>query len=199
MILAAVIASILFALFYPQPSRVVLYLYACLYGDLVIFAANQFWGDTSKVYAVAYAVMTGLILLAIGNIVLEAVRTRQNSYKALGLVFVLSVTLGRLCFAGLGHQAHYYDFIGIIEGAFLFGAGLTIGYLAPYLERTSLGLTLACLWLGQSFWRLGFYLHVESAEWLRLNWRIPPLLGILGFSLLGWLSRRRIYAACRAR
>lgn len=193
----AIVGSLVFALWNWPPRCVSLYLWAQLIYALTVFPVNHFWHDTSLVYTFVYVSATALVFAAIANIVLGAVRTRQNSWKAFGIVGVLSVTLGRLAVLGLAHPARYYDWIGIIEGCFLFAAALTLGAVAPYLERTDLALVLAGLWFAQAWFRIGFYLHLE--EWGKWNWRVPPLLGIVGFVLVGAFSRRRFVRLVRSR
>jgi hypothetical protein len=170
-------------------GRIRLYLLSCLLADAILFPLGRFAKDTSHLYAWAYAVLTGLILLVVAWIVLEALRKHQNSWKALGIVGVLSVALGRAAMLGIGHTARYYDWIGILEGCCLFAAGLTYGCLAPYLERTSIALVLSGLWLSQSFFRIGYY--VLNPAWAKWNWRIPPIIGTCGFLLIALLSRQR--------
>lgn len=197
MILAAITVSLLVALFYPQPQLVVRYLYAQLYGTLLLFAVNWRAGDTSTAYLAAYATVTAVILATVGRIVWDAVLTRQNSWKAVGIVSVLAVTLGRMAFLGLGRLAEAHDYIVIVEGTLLFAAGLTVGFLAPYVERMGLAFLLAGLWMAQSFFRLGFALHITDGQWMENNWRVPPALGISAFLLIGWLGRRRLKQTLR--
>jgi hypothetical protein len=185
-ILAALTASCLFALAWPQPKPITCYLYAKLLGNLTLFAINALLGDSSNTYLVCYLLVTGIILLAVAGIVLDGIRSAQNSFKPLGPILVLSGALIRLATLALGHPAHIQDMVGIAEGAFLFAAGMSYGCLAPYLERTYLALVLGGLWIAQAFWRIGLYVHLPA--WRSFDWRVPPLLGVIAYLLLGLLG-----------
>jgi len=83
----------------------------------------------------------------------------------------------------------YYDVLAVLEGSTLFGCGLIIGGIAPYLERTGLAFTLCGMWMAQAFFRIGFYTHLVDDRWIKANWLVPPIIGIVGFLLIGLLSR----------
>lgn len=197
MILVALTIAGLFALYYPQPQCVSRYLWAKVVGNLILFAVDWLWNDTSKVFLWFYAAVTAMILYMVARIVIAALGTMENHWKAVGAVTVLSVTLARLSFVGLGHPAGVKEIVSILEGVALFASALFIGVLAPRLERTGLAFTLAGCWLAQSFCRIGFYVHFTSALARRLDWRVFPAIGITGFLLIGMIARRRFMGYVR--
>lgn len=198
MILGAALVSILFALFYPQPERVVKWLYSQLYGTILLFAINRWYGDGSKVYLATYAVVTAIILGTVLAIVLGSLRLKQHSYRGAALLALAFLTFGRWCYVHIEHP-QFSDCIGITEGSILLWAAMCLGYLVPYMKETGLAATLTGLWFCQSMFRIWFYVSGPSEWFLWLNWKLPPLLGISAFLLIGWLGRQRIYAPLRAR
>jgi hypothetical protein len=182
----AVLAAVLFAGWRSRRVPALLwYFVAQAAYALVVFPARFFLSDTSVFYAIIYATMTGVVLLSIVRIAWNAVITRQNSWRAVAIVGLLSVTVGRVAFMELDHPARYYDCIGIIEASALFWAALVLGAVSPYIIRWKVSFTLAILWFCQSWFRYGFYTHIPDKFWLALNWRIPPVLCIIGFILIG--------------
>lgn len=198
MILAGLIFAALFALFYPQPERVIKYIYAKLYGNILLFSVNHWWGSTSRVYEVTYACVTAVILGTVLAIVIGALRLKQHSYRGAALLALAFLTFGRWCYVHIEHP-QFSDAIGIIEGSILLWAAMCLGYLVPYMKETGLAATLTGLWFCQSMFRIWFYVSGPSEWFLWLNWKLPPLLGISAFLLIGWLGRQRIYAPVRAR
>ena len=194
MILALLTLAVLFALCYPQPKLVVYYLSAKLYGNLILFTVKWLYGDTSPEYLLSYITITSIILLTILVIIADSISMKQRSWRAAGMLGMLSIILGRVAIIKLVHHPQLCDYVGITEGCFLFWAGWTLGYLAPYLERTDLAYTLASLWLAQSYFRIKFYIHILDPNWLAANWLVPPALGVIAYLLIGLLSRHRLRA-----
>jgi len=141
----------------------------------------QLSGDTSLEYLTAYAVMTGLILTCVVWIASEGL-----SYRSAGFASVLALTVARMAYVSLGHPAKGYEWVQLTEAGILLWAALCVGGRAPYVRNGAVSLVLALLWLAQAFFRLGFILHLES--WLPYNWRVPPILGIVAFLIVGGLA-----------
>jgi hypothetical protein len=181
-----VLAAVLFAGWRSRHVPVLLWYFIsqAVYA-VVVFPAGRLLGDTSVPYSVIYAILTGIVLASVVRIAWNTATTRQNSWRAAAIVGVLAITVGHVAFKELDHPARYYDWIGIVEASVLFWAALVIGATAPYIGRWKVAFTLALLWFGQAWFRYGFYTHLPDKFWLTLNWRVPPLLCITGFILIG--------------
>jgi len=177
-----VLAAVLFAGWRTR-HQASLFAYFCVQAAYVpvIWGVERFSGDTSLEYLTAYAVMTGLILTCVVWIASEGL-----SYRSAGFASVLALTVARMAYVSLGHPAKGYEWVQLTEAGILLWAALCVGGRAPYVRNGAVSLVLALLWLAQAFFRLGFILHLES--WLPYNWRVPPILGIVAFLIVGGLA-----------
>ena len=184
-----VLAAILWALWRTRKS---LALAAYFFAQLAYVPATRYvawrYGDTSNYYVWTYGLFTGLILLAALNLALRLIFRRRHPWRAIACALVLAITLAHIAFSGLDHPAAYYDYIGISEGVTLAFAGVLLGGVSFWTEKPLLFLCLGLLWLGQCWFRLGFYMHITEQQWLRANWTVPAWLCIGGFALVGALA-----------
>jgi multidrug transporter EmrE-like cation transporter len=183
------LASILFAGCQARhiPSLLCYFFAQALY-TAIGYEVYRSYGAGSVAYAVVYSAGTAVILLTCLNLVWEALRGRGYVLRAVVVAGILSLTLGKMAFLGLGHPAKYYDWIGLTEGTLLLWCGLLIGGVSPHTRYAGINLALSLLWIAQALFRWGFYLHFP--DWLMLNWKVPPALCIVGFAVVGWLARR---------
>jgi hypothetical protein len=184
-------ASILFAgwrcRFIP---RLYQYFFAQALYTVVLFNLRWLVGDTSRIYAAAYSLLTGIILLAVGRIATENLSGHQYSCRGAVIAGVLAIILVRLAFVGLQAPVRYYEWIHLIEAGALIWAGLCVAGTAPYCDRWDIAFTLGMLWLVQALFRLGFILHLPSETWVRYNWIVPPAACIIAFTAIGLLEGR---------
>jgi hypothetical protein len=172
-------AAVLFAL-WRSTGRLRHYFAAQAIATPILFALAP-W-DTTRLYLWAYAILTGLILAAIVSLVWDF-----KYWRGMAIAAVLALSVGHLAFAWLPGAPKPSDIVGITEGAILFWGGLVLGGTAPYRAKPLLSLVLAWLWFAQALFRWGFYLHLPSETWLRMNWRVPPILCIVAFLIVGGL------------
>lgn len=195
MILAALTLAALFALLYDPSQRLCNYIYAKMYGNILLFAVNHWWGDKSLFYGIIYVLVTGIVLATVIALVAGIIEHRQNSWRGAAFIALAAWAFALFCYFNMGkHDA--YDLVCIAEGAILFWAGLTAGLLAPYVKNMGIAIVLSGLWLSQSAFRVYHYVWEHPVmEWL--NWKLPPVLGITAFLLIGLLQRRQLYRDCR--
>jgi|SRR5882757_9494747 len=200
MVLLALIFAALYALYWPQPDRVVKFIYAKLYGNLIGLLVHYRWpdkdGQSSVEYGLAYTLITAAILGTIIAITVEAVQRKQRSWRGSAFMGLIAWSVALLCFFNTS-PVKPLDMVRIAEGAILLWAALTLGCLAPYMDNFALATVLAWWWFAQALFRTYFYVFETNDVMLWLNWKLPPLLGFIAFLLLGWVSRQRIYAAAR--
>jgi hypothetical protein len=164
-----------------------LYQYFCAQAvyTIVIWPLHWTVGTSSHLYAWAYSILTAFILMSVCRIALESVQSKQNSWKGAAIAGVIAITTGHFAWTGMSVPIRYYSVIGVIEGTVLLWAGIVVGSLSSWADRTAIALTLAILWVMQAGWQWGFYLNL--AEWRRLNWIISPLLPTIAFLIIGLL------------
>jgi hypothetical protein len=165
------------------------YFFAQTVYTIVIWPLHWAVGTSSHLYAWAYSILTAFILMSVCRIAIESIQSKQNSWRGAAIAAVVALTLGHFAWTGMPTPIRYYSMIGVIEGTVLLWAGIVVGALAPWAERWGIALTLAVLWVAQTAWRFGFYLHLH--DWLRFNWIVSPLLPTVAFAIIG-LSLRPV-------
>lgn len=168
------------------------YFFTKVLANVVLFSLALLLGDTSTLYAWAYACLTGLILVAMGIIAWQAIWRISGSLKLLGIPLALAFGLGRLAYAGMAVPLRFAGWIHLIEGCGLFLCAMLVGCAAPYSRRADVLLILSLWWVTLGTFRLGFWMHVSDPHWLALNWVVPPWLGVAGFLLVGWRVKRHL-------
>jgi hypothetical protein len=172
------------------PANVERYLWAVLAQIPFCLAANAWWGIWSVEYAAVYVFFTGLILWCICRIALDCLRERQYRLRAAAIMFILAVMLVKMAFTGLPRPVDGFAMISLIEGFVLAWCGSLCAFLAPYTRRPDLIFPLAVFWLALALYDFGWVLH--GRMWDRINWLVPPALGVCCFSLLAWRLRAKV-------
>lgn len=178
--------SILFAGWWTRHS-LALFAYFCaqFVGTLAAVVVHYACGDDSLAYGATYIVLTAAILFSVVNMARLCIG--RNHARICAIATILSVTLTRMAYLALGHSPMWYDWIGLIEGGVLFWSGLIVGFASPFQQRTGIHLSFGLLFLAQTGWRWGFYIHMPG--WNDLNWIVSPSIPILAFTVIGLLAR----------
>ena len=179
--------TLLLALRQNPPTSLRRYLWAQLVYIPFVWAAGWLWGDWNWRYAAVYAGFTVVILLAILGVIREQLTAWRYPARLAGMTFLLGMVLTRGAFVGAKASFDGYGAISLGEGFFLSWAGILAAFVAPYTKRPDITFTLGMLWIVQAGYDFGWLLH--GRLWQEWNWLVPPLTGMVAFSLLAWRLR----------
>lgn len=137
-----------------------------------------------KAYGWVYALATGLVFLAIGNLVRGSLLTARYKARLLAIAGILALVFTRMGFLGLGRAPGWADWLVLVEGGLLVVSGALIGVGAPYAKQPDIAVGLSVLWLMQALVAFSFSLHFP--RWNVVDPYARAIVGILGFLFLGW-------------
>jgi hypothetical protein len=95
-----------------------------------------------------------------------------------------------MAFLGVPKPVDGFAVISLVEGFFLVWCGSLCAFLAPYTRHPDLVFPLAVFWLALALYDFGWVLH--GHVWDRINWLVPPALGMATFSLLALRLRAKV-------
>lgn len=182
--IAVEFAAIFWALgcaLYPCPKSLRLYLLAALVAVTGAEASLAFYGETSREYAILYALFTAIGLLAALNVARDQLAKHWHVFAGIGAALLVDARV----YAGLAKPLRFYDWFALTEGAALVVAGTAILFSAAHQKTPKVWATLGILWIVQAAFRLGFVLSLPSLAWLNLNEWLPTLLVVGAYGFIG--------------
>jgi hypothetical protein len=95
---------------------------------------------------------------------------------------LLGIAMGALvsAVAGWGRHIGFYDAISLLDGFLCVLCAIPVGIAAATGHSRKLSGSLFLLWMAQGLYDLGFSLHWQNAEWLRVNEYLPTFLSVCG-------------------
>lgn len=189
MLAVLVALTLLWAMRWPMPWNLAAYLVTQLI-CLIAFELSWRLIGPGKLYGCIYAVLTALVLAAIGRLVTEGLATARYRARCMAIGLILAAVFARLSYLGLMRPAEWFDWIIITEGALLVCGGVLMGMSAPYTRLPDIALGLSTLWLAQALMAFGYVLHFPA--WNKVGVYARPIAGIVGFAFIGWRLRRRL-------
>ena len=147
---------------------------------IILGALRLTLGVKSPLYALAYAELTALILIASVGVVREA-KTRSKAGTILSCCSALAI--GWMIYSALPGSVNW---IVLMECALLVALGMSLAFAVPFDERRKTLGALAILWLALAIFDAGFLLH---ADWGTLNRWMPAWLVIGSFLWIAAFAR----------
>lgn len=180
----------------PLPNQVVrAYFVAELAGTIVLeTAALCLVPLTEDFYRILYCcVLLPIRLLAC------VVAARASSWAALTAVPFAAILLW-MGLAGIAGQPSTDQWICLLDGVIVTGAGLAAAFMAPFGYHRNLYATLAILWMLLGVFDFGYALQ-PYGKWRELNDSLLPamVIGAFGWiAMSGWSARLRRAAGRRS-
>lgn len=142
-----------------------------------------------KAYGWVYALGTGLVLVAIGNLVRESLQTARYKARVFAVASLLALVFAKVAFLGLARPAVWADWLAIGEGGLLVAAGTVMAFSAPHSKLPDISFGLSILWLVQALSAFGWTLHWPA--WNLFDLYARNLIGLAGFLFIGWRLKLR--------